>query len=597
MLRSLLPPIMTLLIVAVSATAGFTQTSPKSGREPTNAQEAAAQKAQEEATIEKKYQAWVATLTPAQQAWERTLQAELGSFYLPIHKREKVAGKSNAWDFVADDPALPRVLLIGDSVSRAYTQTVREQLAGIANVHRAPANCGPTATGLKKLDVWLGEGNWDLIHFNFGIHDRATPIADYSQRLEQLVTRMQKRCTKLAWASSTPIPDVPDKKYTARSMIDRNAAAAAVMRKHGVLVDDLFTAITPKLAEFQIPKDVHFSGPGNEFLGQKVAEFIRAEFPHRHVLSVRASQINPNAKEHPELDFVFQDAKGKPQDLQHAVVDTRVPARGQLVIWLMGYNAALFERISGYGLHAIQPHYANRWFGKLKPQDRDDGVSLGKIRLEAATGDDHSPLVNIPRPDGLVARSLQFVKWLKKEHPAGNWGQFLNADGTDLLWDKVILAGSSHGSTTSARFAKHQKVARVVMFCGPRDQLDSWQGLPSATPANRYFGFTHVLDTGWTGDHYCRSWIMLGLAQYGPVVDVDKTPAPFGNSRRLITNADVKKDPRRAHSSVVPGGAAAKDAQGKFLHESVWKYLFTHPVDQVGKAVPPEPDCRLNLKP
>ena len=144
--------------------------------EPTNVKEAAAIKAREKAELDKKYQAWVAKLSPAQQAWERTLQAELGDFYLPIHKREKVAGKSNAWDFVEDDPSLPRVLLIGDSVSRAYTRTVRKELRGIANVHRAPANCGPTSTGLKKIDVWLGDGKWDVIHFNFGIHDRATPI-------------------------------------------------------------------------------------------------------------------------------------------------------------------------------------------------------------------------------------------------------------------------------------------------------------------------------------------------------------------------------------------------------------------------------------
>ena len=126
--------------------------------EPTNATEAAAQKAKAEAALETKYQAWVASLTPEQQAWERVLQENLGGFYLPIHKREKVAGKSNAWDFVADDPNLPRVLLIGDSVSRGYTQAVRTALAGKANVHRAPANCGPTATGLKKMDVWLGSG-------------------------------------------------------------------------------------------------------------------------------------------------------------------------------------------------------------------------------------------------------------------------------------------------------------------------------------------------------------------------------------------------------------------------------------------------------
>jgi hypothetical protein len=160
----------------------------------------------------------------------------------------------------------------------------------------------------------------------------------------------------------------------------------------------------------------------------------------------------------------------------------------------------------------------------------------------------------------------------------------------------VIIAGSSHGSTTAARFAKHQKVGRVVMFCGPRDQYETWQALPSATPANRYFGFSHVLDGGWTGDHYCRSWELLGLGEYGPIVNVDKVQPPFGNTRRLITAADVKNDAKRAHSSVVPGGAAVKDASGKFVHEAVWKYLFTQPVDEVGKPTAHDTECRLNLR-
>ncbi|MHB8899725.1 MAG: SGNH/GDSL hydrolase family protein [Thermoguttaceae bacterium] len=251
----------------------FLLASGKSG-EPADAAEAAVRKAVEEKQLEAKYEAVVATLPPGQQAWERVLQENLGSFYLPIHKREKVAGRSNAWDFVQDDPQLPRVLLIGDSVSRGYTQDVRKVLAGKANVHRAPANCGPTATGLKKIDVWLGGGRWDVIHFNFGIHDRNTPIADYSQRLEQLLERMKKTGAKLIWASTTPIPDDPATKQTATSIVERNEAAAAVMARHGIATDDLFTAVTPHLARFQNPNDVHFNGEGYLFLGRKVAESI-----------------------------------------------------------------------------------------------------------------------------------------------------------------------------------------------------------------------------------------------------------------------------------------------------------------------------------
>ena len=322
---------------------------------------------------------------------------------------------------------------------------------------------------------------------------------------------------------------------------------------------------------------------------------VAAPESQHYVIKKRASEIDPRAKPHPQINFVFADKDGKPKDLQHAFVDTRVAQQGKLVIWLMSYRRELFDRTASYGLHSIQVHYANGWFSQISKKV-GEGTGLGEVRLEAATGEDHSPLVEIPKPDGMQERAFQFVKWLAKENPQGKGGQFISKDGAGLDWEKVIIAGASHGSTTAARFAKHQKVARVVMFCGPRDQFETWQRLPSATPANRYFGFSHVLDSGWVGDHYCRSWQMLGLSQYGPVVNVDQVTAPYQNSRRLMTDFDVKKDSKRAHSMVTPGGASGKNVDGSFVHEPVWRYLFTHPVGETGEAVAIDPDCRIDQR-
>ena len=272
-------PAMKHLLVLLSLAFVLVAAEPPKG-EPTNAKEAAAQaaakKAAQDKVVDERYQVWFDKLSPAEQAWEKVLQQQLGSFYLPLHKRDKIAGKSNAWDFVKDDPKLPRVLLIGDSVSRGYTQPTRKVLEGKANVHRAPANCGPTASGLKNLDAWLGEGKWDVIHFNFGIHDRGTPPADYVKRLEEIVGRLEKTGAKLIWASTTPIPDNPAQKQTAQSVVEKNALAAEVMNKHGIPTDDLFGAMTPRLKEFQPPLDVHYTGAGYDFLGAKVGESILA---------------------------------------------------------------------------------------------------------------------------------------------------------------------------------------------------------------------------------------------------------------------------------------------------------------------------------
>lgn len=278
-LRKYLAPLAAIgLLIAANFNSLLAANTAKSG-EPTNAAEAAAKKAAADKALDEAYQKWKATLSPERQAWETVLEQNLGNFYLPIHKREKIKSISNAWDYVEDDPKLPRVLLIGDSVSRGYTLDTRAAMKGIANVHRAPENCGPTANGLKKLDIWLGKGKWDVIHFNFGIHDRNTPVADYEKRLEEIITRLEKTGAKLIWASTTPIPRDDAKKQTPESIVERNAIAARLAKKHHIAIDDLFTFITPHLAEVQNPNDVHFKAAGYKMLGGQVAKSIEASLP------------------------------------------------------------------------------------------------------------------------------------------------------------------------------------------------------------------------------------------------------------------------------------------------------------------------------
>jgi len=311
--------------------------------------------------------------------------------------------------------------------------------------------------------------------------------------------------------------------------------------------------------------------------------------PQLLVAKARASQLDDRARPHPEIDFVF-DKDGKPEDLEHAAVDTRVAPRGRLVVWLMGHNGPLFERLASYGLHVVQPHYANKWFAIVKPADR---MARGLVRLEAATGRDESDQVVIPAPDGMMERTRVLLGWLDREQPEARWGQFLAADGTGVRWERVIIAGASHGATTAARFAKEVRCDRVVMLCGPRDQDQDWQSLPSATPPERFFGFSHVLDDGWIGHHYCRSWELLGMAKFGPIVDVDTARPPYGDTRRLVSAADVQGDRKKAHGAVQPGGNAPKGPGGRMLYEPVWRYLFTHPVDAVGEPAALDPGCRV----
>jgi hypothetical protein len=426
-----------------------------------------------------------------------------------------------------------------------------------------------------------------------------------------LITQLKKTKARLIWASTTPLPKYwkGDPKAKPEAVVERNQVAREVMIDQGVIINDLYQVVLPYQAELQNKDDCHFNSKGYEFMGKQVALTIKDTLsakgkasklqktykspfdysdpqPKRYSFKTRASEMTPGIQEHPETNYLIKDTvKGKEKilDYQHAAVDTNIAPRGKLVIWLMGHNAGLFDRLASYGLHAIQVHYANRWFSKyIKLRPEGQRIYLGNIRLEAATGEDMIDAVNIPYTDGMKNKAIQMVKWLQQKNPQANWQYFLTEDGNDLKWEEVTIAGISHGSTTSARFALHQKVGRVVMLSGPRDQNEDWQALPSATPKNRFFAFTHILDSGWPGNHYPRSWDLLDLDEQGAIVNVDAMPYPYNHSRRLITDADVKGSAGRAHTMVQPGGSAVKDKNGQYIHEKVWEYLFTHPVNLSG---------------
>lgn len=192
---------------------------------------------------------------------------------------------------VVDEPSLPRVLLIGDSISIGYTQPVRALLRGVANVHRVPENGGPTSRGLQQLDEWLGPGRWDVIHFNFGLHDikldeagrPLTSPADYERNLRELVRRLRATGARLVFATTTPVPARLSGGSVRRRAADvppLNAIALRVMTELGVPVNDLYGLIAPRCAEFQKPENVHFTEEGSCALAEPVAAAIRTQLGH-----------------------------------------------------------------------------------------------------------------------------------------------------------------------------------------------------------------------------------------------------------------------------------------------------------------------------
>ena len=193
----------------------------------------------------------------------------------------------------------PNVLIIGDSISNGYTPFVREAFSDRADVVHAPGNNAATMTGLKRIDQWLGIRKWDVIHFNFGLHDMKyidpataemdmakliavkdgtqwVPVEQYEPNLRALVQRMKKSGAKLVWCSTTPVPEGAGGRVPGDE-VKYNAAALRVMRDEGVPVNDLYAFVgTPeqRLAMGGKPKDVHYTDAGSRALAGEVVKAI-----------------------------------------------------------------------------------------------------------------------------------------------------------------------------------------------------------------------------------------------------------------------------------------------------------------------------------
>jgi len=203
------------------------------------------------------------------------------------------------------DPApsakLPRALLIGDSISIGYTRDVKELLDGKVRVERIRGNAQHTGAGLARLDAWLGDEPWDVIHFNWGlwdlcyrnpesktqghrdkVHGKITfELPDYERNLRELVRRLKATGAVLIWANTTPVPEGEAGRFQGDAA-RYNAVAEKIMRENGIAIDDLYAHVLPRMKELQSqPGNVHFKPEGYRFLAEKVAASILEQLEKR----------------------------------------------------------------------------------------------------------------------------------------------------------------------------------------------------------------------------------------------------------------------------------------------------------------------------
>lgn len=200
---------------------------------------------------------------------------------------------------------LPKVLIIGDSISGGYSKSLIKLLDGKAEVVKLGAvatyriqkeafwhssgkaksldfgSAKACIADFERFERHLSETKYDVIHFNFGLNDIFrgrkgawhNPVDQYAKDLEKIVTLLKKNGAKVIWASTTPIPDNDDVRPKGDDLF-YNTAAEKVMKKNNIPINDLHSAVTKwdGYAKWKKGDDVHFSGAVYAKLAKQIAE-------------------------------------------------------------------------------------------------------------------------------------------------------------------------------------------------------------------------------------------------------------------------------------------------------------------------------------
>jgi lysophospholipase L1-like esterase len=182
------------------------------------------------------------------------------------------------------------VLVIGDSISIGYTPFIKTALSPNAEVAHNPGNGGSTLRGMESIEKWLDNRDWDVILFNFGLHDMvhkdssgkydvvngtiAVPLKEYRKNLEAIADKLNETTAKVIFVTTTMVPEGASGRKTA-SVPEYNEVALKVMKKKNIQVVDLYKPSLEIHPSNSKPKDVHYTPKGYELLAEILVKEIK----------------------------------------------------------------------------------------------------------------------------------------------------------------------------------------------------------------------------------------------------------------------------------------------------------------------------------
>lgn len=195
-----------------------------------------------------------------------------GAAETPAPHRERIEW-CDIWFTDAEKSALPRVLLIGDSITRGYFDGVEKALAGKAYVGRLTTSrsvCDPVF--FEELALVVKQYPFAAIHFNNGLHGWDYTEPEYRAGMERLAASLAELApaARLICGNTTPVQEDPAKPDKMPRIAERNRIAGEICAAREIPVNDLHGIVAANPAYFT-GDGVHLNDDGRRALAGAVA--------------------------------------------------------------------------------------------------------------------------------------------------------------------------------------------------------------------------------------------------------------------------------------------------------------------------------------
>ena len=150
----------------------------------------------------------------------------------------------NVWLTNTNKIDLPRVLLVGDSITQQYYNGVRQELAGKAYCGRLTTSaCVADPLFETQLRSVIEHYEFDVIHFNNGLHGEDYLEEEYQMGYEKalMLIREKQPAAKIVIALSTPTKSGGPKAFLIPRIEARNKIVSELAKNIKAQVNDLFT--------------------------------------------------------------------------------------------------------------------------------------------------------------------------------------------------------------------------------------------------------------------------------------------------------------------------------------------------------------------